>query len=577
MISRTRPVPLRARLLGLVATFGAVVASSSAPGLLAASPTPVRAPHGIVVSAEPRASLIGLEVLRKGGNAVDAAVAVALALAVTYPEAGNLGGGGFLMFRQPGPKWLALDFRETAPKRATAGDYLDPAGKVLPERSLRGGAAVAVPGSVAGLWEAHRRWGKTAWGKLVEPAERLARDGVPFTRREATVLAEEASRIQADPDARQIFLPRGSLLREGEILVQRDLARTLRRIRTRGAAGFYEGVVARAIVAAVRSAGGVMDEADLRSYRPVLREPLEGTYRGHRIATFPPPGGGLVLLQSLGMLERYDLGASGFASSRTIHWMVEAQRRAFADRSRWLGDPSFFSVPVSRLLDPTYLASRAATIRDDRATPSQVLGSDDLPSVSGETTHFATADADGNVVALTTTLNSSFGAAFIAPSTGVLLNNEMDDFALSPGVPNQFGLTGSAANAVAPGKRPSSSMCPTVVEPRGGGARPLLVLGSPGGSTIPSSVLQVLVNVVDHGMDVQEAVDAPRFHHQWLPDRIDHEARAISKDVADGLEARGHILRPRPPIGNVPAIGLGPDGAWLGAVDPRRGGLAAGN
>lgn len=532
----------------------------------------------MVATADARATEVGREALLRGGNAIDAAVAAAFALTACFPEAGNLAGGGFLLLRSADGEVRALDFRETAPRAASAAQYLDGDGRPVPERSLRGGLAVAVPATVAGLWEAHRLWGRRPWPELVRPAARMARRGVPLSARQAGQLAERAADLAADPAARAIFFRDGRPLREGELLVQKDLAATLDRISARGARGFYEGPVAEAIVRAVRAAGGAMDASDLAAYRPILRPPLVGSYRGHAVFAFPPPSsGGVALLQMLGMLDRFDLAASGAGSSRTIHRMVEAARRAYADRARWLGDPDHVEVPVRRLLDPAYLAGRAATIRDDRATPSAELSAG-APSPGGgtDTTHLASADAEGNVVALTTTLNSSFGAAIVAGGTGVLLNNEMDDFSLAPGTPNQFGLTGGEANAIAPGKRPLSSMCPVIVESPGGDARPLLVLGSPGGATIITTVAQVLVNVLDHGMELQEAVDAPRFHHQWLPDRIEVEPRALPADVAHALEALGHRLHERPPIGHVPAIGRAPDGTWLGAGDPRRGGLAAG-
>lgn len=543
----------------------------------AASPPPALGRHGMVASAEAHATRAGLEVLRRGGNAVDASIAVAFALAVTFPEAGNLGGGGFLLVRSGG-RVQALDFREIAPRALKPELFLDEEGRPVPDRSLRGGLAVGVPGSVAGLVEAHRLWGSRPWRELLAPAIRLASRGFLLSRAQAESLADRSKALSMDPAARAIFTRDGAPLEEGDLLVQRDLAATLRRIASRGSRGFYQDSVARAVVDTVRHAGGVMEEADLASYRAVLREPVEGVYRGHRVVTFPPPSsGGVVLLEILGILEKFDLKASGSGSSLTIHRMAEAEKRAFADRSRWLGDPDFFKVPLRGLLEPAYLASRAASIRDDRATASaEVLPGSPPGTEPADTTHFSVAGPDGDVVSVTTTLNSSFGAAMVAAGTGVLLNNEMDDFALAPGMPNQFGVTGGEANAIAGGKRPLSSMCPTIVEPPRSGLRPLLVLGSPGGPAIITSVLQVLLNVVDHGMGLQEAVDAPRFHHQWLPDRIDHEVQAFPDDVARALVARGHELHPRGHLGHVCAIGVGGDGAWTGAVDPRRGGLAAG-
>jgi gamma-glutamyltranspeptidase/glutathione hydrolase len=558
----------------------AVLLAVSSVGIdvvLSATRPAVRAEHGMVVSADALATGVGVQVLRDGGNAVDAAVAVAFALAVTFPEAGNLGGGGFLLYRSPGGEHFALDFRETAPRALRAKDFVDEQGDPVPGLSERGGLAVGVPGTVAGLAEAHRKWGSLPWGSLLAPAISIAEDGFPVSRRTAGSLSRFEAELAAEPSTRAIFFRDGRLLSKGERLARPALAATLQRIAAEGSAGFYEGPVADAVIRTVRRAGGVMEPDDLTAYRPVFRRPLERTYRGHRVVTFPPPGGGVVLLQILGMLERYDPADSGYASSMTIHRTAEAMRRAYADRSRWLGDPESFDNRVEALLDPDYLASRAGSIRKRKATPSRkVRPSDSLPLRPTETTHLSVADREGGAVALTTTLNYYFGAFLVAEGTGVLLNNEIDDFSLAPGAPNLYGLVGGEANAVRPGKRPLSSMTPTIVEPRGGGARPLLVLGSPGGSKITTAVLQVLVNVIDHRMPLQEAVDAPRFHHQWLPDRIDHEPRTLPADVARALEARGHRLAERKAIGNVNTIGIDADGAWLGAADPRRGGLAEG-
>jgi gamma-glutamyltranspeptidase/glutathione hydrolase len=361
--------------------------------------------------------------------------------------------------------------------------------------------------------------------------------------------------------------------------VQPALAASLRRVATLGLDGFYAGETAEALVRTVQGAGGVLDSEDLAAYRPSLRRPVEGRYRGYRVVSFPPPSsGGLVLLQMLGMLERFDLRSTGFGSSRTVHLMAEAQRRAYADRARWMGDPEFFDVPETGLLDEAYLAGRAASISGDRATPSaQVFAGKPPRPEPEETLHFSVADPAGGAVALTTTLNTSFGTGMMAEGTGILLNNQIDDFALAPGVPNHWGLVGSEANAVAGDKRPLSSMTPTIVEPPGGGPRPVLVLGSPGGAKIITSVLQVLVNVIDHRMPLQEAVDLPRFHHQWLPDVLWHEPRAFPADVRSALRARGHHLKPASPyVGNVNAIGLDDAGRWLGAADPRRRGTARG-
>jgi len=533
----------------------------------------------MVVAVEARAVEVGLETLRRGGNAVDAAVATAFTLAVTYPAAGNLGGGGLMLVRTAEGEILALDFRETAPGSLTPEMFLDDEGRPVPGLSVGGGLAVGVPGTVAGLADAHARWGSLPWSDLIRPAIALAEEGFPLSSWNAHTLSSRGERLADDDAARAIFTRDGEVLAELDRLVQPDLAETLRRVADAGPAGFYEGKTAEAIVATVKRAGGVMTAGDLAGYRAVLREPVATDYRGYRVVAFPPPSsGGIVLLQILEMLERFDLSASGYGSSLTVHRMTEAERRGYADRSRWLGDPDFFTVPTAKLLDARYLASRSRKISDTRATPSkQVAPGTIRKSEPTETTHLSVGDGRGNAVSMTLTLNSFFGASVVAQGTGVLLNNQVDDFALAPGVPNLYGLIGGEANAVAGGKRPLSSMTPTIVECRGGGPRPCLVLGSPGGSTIITTVLQVVVNVIDHGMPLQEAVEAPRFHHQWVPDQIEHEVRAFPADVATALEARGHRLQPRNgDLGNVSAIGLAEDGAWLGSADPRREGSAAG-
>jgi gamma-glutamyltranspeptidase/glutathione hydrolase len=532
----------------------------------------------MVVAPEREAADVGLAVLRGGGNAADAAVATAFALAVTFPRAGNLGGGGFLLYRAPDGSHAALDFRETAPQALRATMFVDASGRIDSGRSRNGGLAVGVPGTVAGLAAAHARWGTRPWAELVAPAIRLAEEGVVVSERTAETLFAETVRLGADPSAAAIFTKHGAVLREGDRLVQKDLAGTLRAIAAKGAPGFYDGPVAAAIVKGTAGAGGVMTLEDLALYRAMPRTPLTGTYRGRTVVAFPPPSsGGIVLLQALAMLERFDLAASGAGSALTLHRIAEAERRAFADRTVSLGDPDVVNVPIKALLDPAYLASRAATIRDNRATPSSTILPGALPASEGmNTLHLSIADERGGAVALSTTLNSWYGAALVAPGTGVLLNNEIDDFSLGKGVANQFGLVGGDANAVAGGKRPLSSMCPTIVESRARGARPFLILGAPGGPTIISSVLQTIVHVIDDGMTLQEAVDAPRIHHQWLPDEILHERRALTPEVATGLRGRGHTLTERGPIGNVCAIGLDVEGRYTGAPDPRDEAVAVG-
>ena len=561
---------------GLVVAL--VVSLAVAPPASAASRRPLVAARGLVVAPESEAAAVGLAVLRAGGNAVDAAVATAFALAVTYPRAGNLGGGGFLIYRAPDGSHAALDFRESAPQALTPAMFLDVSGRIDAARSQNGGLSVGVPGTVAGLVAAHKRWGTRPWAELVQPAIRLAEVGVVVSERTAETLSAEKNRLAADPAAAAIFTRNGATFSPGARLVQKDLAKTLRAIAAQGASGFYDGPVAEAIVKGTVAAGGVMTLQDLATYRAIERPPLIGSYRGRTVVTFPPPSsGGIVLLQALAMLERFDLAASGSGSSLTLHRIAEAERRAFADRTVYLGDPDVVDVPVKALLDPAYLAARSATILDDRATPSTTIGPGTLPGIEGvNTLHFSVADDRGGAVALTTTLNSWYGAALVAPGTGILLNNEIDDFSLGKGIANQFGLVGGDANAVAGGKRPLSSMCPTILESTPPGPRPFLILGAPGGPTIISSVLQTIVHVVDDGMTIQEAVDAPRIHHQWLPDEISYERRAFPPEVAQGLRLRGHTLTERGPIGSVCAIGIDAEGRYTGASDPRDEAVAAG-
>ena len=543
---------------------------------LGADPAAVRSPRGMVASPEAHASRVGAAVLDDGGTAADAAVAVALALAVTNPQAGSLGGGGFLLYRDENGHHSALDFRETAPAGLTPDRFLDDTGKPIPGLSLETGLAVGVPGLVAGLVEIHERWGSLPWKRLVDPAIGLARDGFAVYPDLVEAYEPAEERLRADPDALRIFFPGGAVPLTGTILKQPELAAVLERIAKKGREGFYEGPVADALVSTVRDRRGVLERADLAGYRTVTRKPVRGTYRGYRVVSFPPPSsGGVILLQMLAMLERFEL-ADGYGASSTIHLLAEVQRRAFADRSRWLGDPDFYDVPVDGLLAADYVASRAATIDLERSTPSSEILPGKPLAEPEDTLHFSVTDRAGRAASLTTTLNTSFGSGIVAAGTGIVLNNEMDDFSLAPGVPNVYGLVGGEANAVRPRKRPLSSMTPTIVEYAEAGQRPFLVLGSPGGPRIINAVFQVLVNVIDHGMPLQAAVNAPRVHHQWTPDRIYYEERALPTDVFRALEALGHTLATRERVGNVNAIGLDAQGHWLGAADPRKGGTATG-
>jgi len=550
-----------------------------APPALGASPPGVTAAEAIAVTPDAQASEIAAEVMRNGGNAVDGAVAATLALAVALPYAGNLGGGGFMLYRAAEGEYHALDFRETAPAALKSMDFLDEDGRPVPGLSLESGLAVGVPGTVAGLFEAHQRWGKLDWVELVLPAMKLADQGSEISPWLASVFDRRAEFLSRNEATWETYSIDGRLPRAGERLRQLQLARALRRIAEAGRDGFYTGPTAEAIVASVNARGGVMTLEDLANYQVQTREPISGSYRGQRVISFPPPSsGGVILLQMLGMLERYPISKWGPLASRTVHLMAEIERRAYADRSRWLGDPDFFAVPTTALLEASYVRGRMRDFSPKRATPSaKTLPGELRVGESDETLHLSVADATGATVSLTTTLNAAFGSGIVAAETGILLNGQIDDFALAPGIPNLWGLIGSEANRVQGGKRPLSSMTPTIVECAEPGPRPCLVLGSPGGSRIITSVFQVVTNVIDHSMPLQAAVDQPRFHHQWLPDRIDHEAWTFPEDVRQALEKRGHTLhRPSFQLGNVNAIGLDDAGRWIGAPDPRRQGAARG-
>lgn len=549
----------------------------AARALSGASREPVRASHGMVGSTEAHATRIGVEILRRGGNAVDAAVAVGFALAVTHPQAGNLGGGGFMVLRLPDGRETTIDYREVAPAAATRDMFLDDTGNPVRERSLTGPLAAGVPGSVAGLLYAHQRYGRLPLPSLIAPAGALARDGFEVSWQLSQEIEASRSRLAMFPATSAIFLtPAGLAPEPGTILRQPDLARTIAAIAAHGSDGFYDGATASAIADEMKRSGGLITREDLARYRPVERPPVVGTYRGLRIVSMgPPSSGGIALIQLLNLLEAFPLHEYGANSSRTMHLMIEAERRTYADRSEWLGDPAFTRVPVAGLISKRYAESLRTGVDPLRATPSaQVKPGDPVSYESSETTHYSIVDADGGAVSVTTTLNGSFGNAQVVPGTGMLLNNEMDDFSAKPGTPNMFGLLGGAANAIEPRKRMLSSMTPTIVVRDG---RTWLVLGSPGGGRIITTVLQVILNVVDHGMDVQEAVDAPRFHHQWQPDEVVLESRGFPADVVDALDAMGHTLRVGPDSGDVPLIAIDPaSGVRLGAADPRLDGVTQG-
>ena len=542
----------------------------------AASPTPVGAEHGMVVSAHHLASKAGIEVLKGGGNAVDAADAVAYALSVTFPEAGNLGGGGFMTVRFHDGRTAFIDFRETAPGAATATMYLDANGNPVPERSRRGYLAVGIPGTVAGLELARAKYGTRPRAALMADAIRLARDGFVLDQGDADMLADAADEFRKDGPSAAIFLNRGQPWKPGQRLVQTDLARSLSLIAKGGTTAFYNGPIAAKIVAASKGGGGILATKDFATYKARELKPLECDYRGYHMISAPPPSsGGVVLCETFNILEGYPIGELGFHSAAGTHLLTEALRRAYHDRNLNLGDPSFVTVDTAHFIDKAYAAQLRQGIDPNKATPSASLGGIGGGREGQNTTHFSIVDKDGNAVSLTYTLNDWFGAHVTAAGTGILLNDEMDDFSAKPGAPNMYGLVEGPNNAVAPGKRPLSSMTPTIVTRDGQLA---MVVGTPGGSRIPSAVIETISNMIDFGMTVTEAVDAPRIHHQWLPDEIGYERFGLSTDTVAKLEAMGHKVVPMD-YGNhvaailvgAPAIGAKPlgDHTLYGAIDPR--------
>ncbi len=567
--------------------------------LPADAPDPVRAEHGLVVSAHVEASAAGAEILKRGGNAVDAAVATGFALAVVYPAAGNLGGGGFMVIRLADGTTTTIDYRERAPAAATRTMYQDEAGNVLPELSREGYLASGVPGSVAGLLLAHERYGTLPLKDVLAPAIRLAEEGFVLPRWQAARFNAYYDAFSAyESTARYFTLGDASRsYREGDRFVQKDLAAVLKRIRKDGRDGFYRGRTADLIVAEMQRGGGLITHEDLAAYEAVERPPVVGSFHGHRIITMgPPSSGGVALLQLLRAVEPYDLREMGWNSSATVHLMGEAMRRVYADRAHWLGDPDYVRVPVQELISRAYMDRRMADFNPYRADTSVTMThGDPFAHESTETTHYSVVDAAGNAVSTTTTLNSFFGSKVVVDGAGFFLNNEMDDFSAKPGVPNQFGLVGAEANAIEPGKRMLSSMTPTIVERPDG--TPMLVVGAPGGSTIITTVFQVIVNMVVYGMDVQEAVSAPRIHHQWLPDELWYEPFGLQRDVVDNLKRRGwRVVDRGAPWGRAHAIAVAEgetevranDAATerfevvtarrvlLGGVDPRGNGAAIG-
>ncbi len=525
--------------------------------------------QGMVVSTHPAASEIGLAILKKGGNAIDAAVAVNFALAVCHPSAGNIGGGGFLVYRDKSGNVKALDYREKAPSAASRDMYLDAKGNIIPGKSMTGIFSVGVPGTVAGMQEMHDKLGKLPWAELVKPAVELARKGLLLTEKEARGLNRQRTEfLKENPDKTYLLSAEGKEWKQGDLVVQSDLAATLERIMHKKANGFYKGKTARFIVKEMQAQNGLISKKDLKNYQAVWRTPIKSKYKNYQIIGMPPPSsGGVALAQLLQMVAPYSLNKWGPTSDSTIQVMVEAERRVYADRSKWLGDPDFVKVPVNELIDPAYSATRMSSLNFAQATPSSSIQAGTFPGYeSPETTHYSIVDGEGNAVSITTTLNNSYGSKVFVGGAGFLLNDEMDDFSAKAGSPNLYGLIGSKANEIQPNKRMLSSMTPTIVEENG---QLKMVVGTPGGSTIITSVFQVVLNTLEMGMNMQQAVEYPRFHHQWLPEKITAEPKRFSEEQQIRLQSKGYTFSPVSAIGLVEGILVLPNGNLQGGADSR--------
>lgn len=537
---------------------------------------PVRGKNGMVVSASKLSTNVGVDILKRGGNAIDAAVAVGFALAVTYPSAGNLGGGGFMVIHLADGSNTTIDFRETAPSAATENMYLDSSGNVNINLSQFGVTSAGVPGSVAGLIYAFKKYGTLSLPEVIQPAIDLAENGFEVEYRFAKSLESELDNFSKYESTRKIFTDSGKAIQEGTIFVQKDLANTLKRIRDFGIDGFYKGTTAELIVRQIEKDGGFISKEDLVNYKPIERLPIHTNYRGFDVITMgPPSGGGVTLLEMLNILENYNFDRTEWGSSDYIHKLIESMKFAFADRSKFIGDPSYFNVPLTELISKDYAKKLFDRIKSEAVFASDIIpGSSFYKQESKETTHYCVADKYGNVVSTTTTINSSYGSKVVVEGAGFLLNNEMDDFSSKPGIPNQFGLTGSDANKIQPGKRMLSSMSPTIFLKNN---KPFLTLGSPGGSTIPTVVLQVILNVVDFNMDVQKAINMCRIHHQWLPDSLYYEQFCLSSDVLKSLKEKKQNIGSITSLGRVEGIQFNEDNnLFLGATDPRGYGEAKG-
>ncbi len=535
--------------------------SAPLPGEIAA--------NGMVSTAHPAASEIGIKILTAGGNAYDAAIAVQFALAVAYPSAGNIGGGGFLVYRNSDGQTGCLDFREKAPIASHRDMYLDEEGMVIEDLSTRGHLAVGVPGSVDGMFEIHQKLATLPFEQLIQPAIDLAIEGVVLTEREASRLNYQREAFtQINHSIPHLLNPDGWA--EGDTVKHHDLANTLIRIRDHGRNGFYDGLTAELIVEEMARGNGIITLEDLDAYKSVWRDPIEGHYKSFKVIGMPPPSsGGIALLQLLKGVESYPIAEWGFNSTRTVHIMTELERRVYADRATYLGDSDFYQVPVDDLIASTYLQKRFSDIDLNKKTSSQDIKSGNVTTIESiETTHFSIVDREGNAAAITTTLNGGFGSKVMVKGAGFFLNNEMDDFSVKPGVPNMFGLVGGEANAIAPQKRMLSSMTPTILEKEG---NLYMVVGTPGGSTIITSVFQTVLNVIEHGMTMQEAVNAKKFHHQWLPDDIMFEPEAFDNVTINELQNMGHVLTSRDGLGRMDAILVLDDNMLEGAADYTRG------
>lgn len=561
----------------LVMSFTVVAGANAAPtqvspvsyGVDSDTFHPVKAQHGMVASVDAMATQVGVEILRQGGNAVDAAVAVGFALAVTHPQAGNLGGGGFMLLRTASGRATAIDFREMAPGHASRDMFLDKQGNADSKLSLTSHLASGTPGTVAGLALAAQKYGTLPLSTLLAPAIKLARDGIPVNDALADDLKTYGKEVLiTHPNSKAIFYkPDGTPWQKGDRLVQKNLAHSLQLIARQGPDAFYKGEIADEIAGEMAQHGGLINKADLAAYRAVERKPISGTYRGYEVFSMPPPSsGGIHIVQILNILENFDLAKMGFGSADAMQVMAEAEKYAYADRSEYLGDPEFVKVPWQALTSKAYAKTLAQQIDVAKARPSSEIKPGKLePYESNQTTHFSVVDKQGNAVAVTYTLNTYFGSGIVAGNSGILMNNEMDDFSAKPGTPNVYGLVGGEANAVQPAKRPLSSMSPTIVAK---GGKTWLVTGSPGGSRIITTVLQMVVNSIDFGMNVAEATNAPRFHHQWLPDQLRVE-KGFSPDTLRLLETKGQHVKVLPSMGSTQSIMIGPDGMLYGASDPR--------